>query len=1013
MNKRVYFVLGLLLLLLLGSGLPGCGGGKSTTITPPAPPSQPPQQTSNPLSLSINADKIAGPGPRIVNLYVQVAGGTPPYTYEWDFNSDGIIDSTQQFPSYVFDRSLVTRVTVKDSKSNTRAASISIIVDGTITPPLPNPLSIDFDMTPSSGIVPTQVSFEALVYGGVPPYKFFWDFNADGESDSFVQSPIYTYSQIGPPPDFAYHPILTVQDAAGNSKQTSKPVIVRPSGQALILSVSSNPPAGQVPLTVTFTSAISGGTPPYTYRWNFGDATILDFDNPLAIANPTHTYGAAGTYLVDVTIRDAEGRSATLSEGFVQPRVEVSPEQTLEVTIASDITSADIPFLVNLYSFPSRGMAPFTYKWIFEDVLRNPNGTYTVINNTLVVNPRQSDQPNPQVHLASVSGVTLVRVFLEVTDALGSKSIAPPIILTPAKGSLQNYDSTIGSTSPPVPRVNAAIGINNSCPTTILNPLAATARQTYGRIFLFGGEKLSAGGALQGVAGERYTLVDVGDSTWEFDPPEIAGAPDTNGVWDRLNSYARGDQTEGHEPGHDTAAGSFEQCAGIPRGNGRFGGTALSGPPPFIRTLRTSNFIPRGSAAAAFILEPIETNPTGGHPGDGGTRTHWKSPDKLAGGGNGNTVGNAEVPAVPVYYAIGGRDASGDALTTVQKYYPPRAGIGDMGVGPIPLPDYSNYYNAQIVNNTEDAWSNWYIHPDIDQCPSIGDLDVDGYDDWDDVDIQTRVPGGAGGQNAQGLQQLPVPIYGHAAVSLNIGSQTFPYGPVRYIFILGGKEDGRDGPVSREFRILDTLAEPQTQGGGQNPREPDFPLWSRLEDMPIERYYHSAFLVSAVDWFGILDPTQKTQIFVFGGFDRDNNPVSQVDVFTFDDPRQPVTGSWQTFSQDQIARGLLGGFPERVVDEYPDFNAHRVKDFGTDPILHILGGKTSAKPTGMITTHLQGSWLEAPLTVIPRYGGGYVQIPQRVLGDSPTFEYFVLGGNAGDYLTTYVEGFDIPINIAQ
>jgi PKD repeat protein len=61
---------------------------------------------------------------------------------------------------------------------------------------------------------------------------------------------------------------------------------------------SANPTSGFAPLTVQFTSTPRGGKGNYYFRWDFGDGTFSDKQNP------SHTYTTVGTYKPYVIVTD-------------------------------------------------------------------------------------------------------------------------------------------------------------------------------------------------------------------------------------------------------------------------------------------------------------------------------------------------------------------------------------------------------------------------------------------------------------------------------------------------------------------------------------------------------------------------------------------------------------------------------------------------------------------------------------------------------------------------------------
>lgn len=68
----------------------------------------------------------------------------------------------------------------------------------------------------------------------------------------------------------------------------------------LAVIASASPTLGDIPLTVSFKAVPIGGTPPYSFEWNFDDETATSIER-----NPTHNYTTAGTYTATVTVTDS------------------------------------------------------------------------------------------------------------------------------------------------------------------------------------------------------------------------------------------------------------------------------------------------------------------------------------------------------------------------------------------------------------------------------------------------------------------------------------------------------------------------------------------------------------------------------------------------------------------------------------------------------------------------------------------------------------------------------------
>jgi len=141
-------------------------------------------------------------------------GGTPPYTYKWDFNNDGVTESTVRNPTYVYTSAgnYTVVLTVTDSSMggtvNTLTKAGYIVIYA--------PVSAAFAASPTQGVAGRTVfTFTDQSTGGKGPYSYQWQFG-DGNSSN-LQSPTYVYASAG-----NYTVTLKVTESLSTSNTVTK-----------------------------------------------------------------------------------------------------------------------------------------------------------------------------------------------------------------------------------------------------------------------------------------------------------------------------------------------------------------------------------------------------------------------------------------------------------------------------------------------------------------------------------------------------------------------------------------------------------------------------------------------------------------------------------------------------------------------------------------------------------------------------------------------------------------------
>lgn len=130
-----------------------------------------------------------------------------------------------------------------------------------------------------------------------------------------------------------------------------------------VANFSSDVTGGFVPLSVQFTDLSQNAT---GWNWDFGDSSNSIEQSPI------HTYSAAGTYTVKLTVNNEVGTDTEIKTGYVNAK-QVSPKL---VSVFSALPPSGTAPLKVIFTDKSQG-TPTSWKWNFGD------GTYSKDKNPI------------------------------------------------------------------------------------------------------------------------------------------------------------------------------------------------------------------------------------------------------------------------------------------------------------------------------------------------------------------------------------------------------------------------------------------------------------------------------------------------------------------------------------------------------------------------------------------------------------------------------------------------------
>lgn len=231
--------------------------------------------------------------------------------FEWTFSDDPKKTETTKTISHTFKTPGTQEITLKiiDEKEEEGEVKKIIKVEspkGTPKAKISTDPAVGSKATTLNGKAPFTVTFDAKQStdsdDNIVDYK--WDFDNDGEFESFGNVVSHTYTAEG-----TYTVKLSVVDADENVGTAS--LIIKVEAQGIVPIITSDKIDGNIPLTVNFDASGSSYSKGQitSYKWDFGDGTPVK----LGSATISHKYTAIGTFTAKVTVIGSDNSTAAKS----------------------------------------------------------------------------------------------------------------------------------------------------------------------------------------------------------------------------------------------------------------------------------------------------------------------------------------------------------------------------------------------------------------------------------------------------------------------------------------------------------------------------------------------------------------------------------------------------------------------------------------------------------------------------------------------------------------------------